>query len=203
MKKFASQEYNILTLNVYTHYTIVTILNWDAYQSQKNDDVPPMYHQCTTNVPPVYTNNNDNNDKNNNVVLAESQNIESFIQEEYYPTEEVQPELFGKPETPVAEVLRPESSKTLFRNSVYGIDRDALLAKFKDKEYEGVDLNYYYDSVYDWSDTKDMRRTANGWVATMRNFIRGDAVKNKLVTLKKSQGGYGVTDEDFLNFMNT
>ena len=97
------------------------------------------------------------------------------------------PVLFPDEEKKVEE---PKEKKTLFRNSdVYkmvkfengvGVDYSEFESKFATPEFEKVDLVYYFHSVSDWSDQKDMKRTKNGWLATVRNFIRGDVEKKKL-----------------------
>lgn len=88
------------------------------------------------------------------------------------------------------KVEEPKEKKTLFRNSdVYkmvkfengvGVDYSEFESKFATPEFEKVDLVYYFHSVSDWSDQKNMKRTKNGWLATVRNFIRGDVEKKKL-----------------------
>ena len=97
------------------------------------------------------------------------------------------PGLFPDEETKIEE---PKEKKTLFRNSdVYkmvkfengvGVDYSEFESKFATPEFEKVDLVYYFHSVSDWSDQKNMKRTKNGWLATVRNFIRGDVEKKKL-----------------------
>lgn len=95
---------------------------------------------------------------------------------------------------PVPVIEQPEESKdkkTLFRNSeIYklvkfdetgaGVDYSEFEKKFATPEFETVDLVYYFHAVSDWSDQKNMKRTKNGWLATVRNFIRGDVEKKKL-----------------------
>lgn len=88
------------------------------------------------------------------------------------------------------KVEEPKDKKTLFRNSeVYkmvkfengvGVDYSEFERKFATLEFERVDLVYYFHSVSDWSDQKNMKRTKNGWLATVRNFIRGDVERKKL-----------------------
>lgn len=52
---------------------------------------------------------------------------------------------------------------------------------FATPEFERVDLVYYFHAVADWSETKQgVKRTRTGWIATVRNFIRGDVEKKKL-----------------------
>ena len=97
------------------------------------------------------------------------------------------PVLFPDEEKKVEE---PKEKKTLFRNSdVYkmvkfengvGVDYSEFESKFATPEFEKVDLVYYFHSVSDWSDQKNMKRTKNGWLATVRNFIRGDIERKKL-----------------------
>ena len=95
---------------------------------------------------------------------------------------------------PVPVIEQPEESKdkkTLFRNSeIYklvkfdetgaGVDYSEFEKKFATPEFETVDLVYYFHAVADWSDQKNMKRTKNGWLATVRSFIRGDVERNKL-----------------------
>lgn len=92
---------------------------------------------------------------------------------------------------PVEQLEESKDKKTLFRNSeIYklvkfdaagaGVDYSEFEKKFATPEFEKVDLVYYFHAVADWSDQKNMKRTKNGWLATVRNFIRGDAERNKL-----------------------
>lgn len=97
-------------------------------------------------------------------------------------------------QAPVPVIEQPEESKdkkTLFRNSeIYklvkfdetgaGVDYSEFEKKFATPEFETVDLVYYFHAVADWSDQKNMKRTKNGWLATVRNFIRGDVERKKL-----------------------
>lgn len=75
---------------------------------------------------------------------------------------------------------------TIFRNSgVYKLVKNGDYSEFEKlfatPEFAPVDLVYYFHSVADWSDTKiGVKRTFNGWVATVRNFIRGDVEKKKV-----------------------
>lgn len=97
------------------------------------------------------------------------------------------PVLFPDEEIKVEE---PKEKKTLFRNSaVYkmikfengvGVDYSEFESKFATPEFEKVDFVYYFHTVSDWSDQKNIKRTKNGWLATVRNFIRGDVEKKKL-----------------------
>lgn len=87
--------------------------------------------------------------------------------------------------------LRNQRRKTLFRNSdVYkmvkfengvGVDYSEFESKFATPEFEKVDLVYYFHSVSDWSDQKNMKRTKNGWLATVRNFIRGTSKRKSCI----------------------
>lgn len=91
-----------------------------------------------------------------------------------------------------AEKLADEEAKkrtTLFRNSdvfkmvnfdIVPADYSVFEKCFSGDEYTKIDLVYYFHSVSDWSDQRNMKRTKMGWLATIRNFIRGDIEKNKL-----------------------
>lgn len=83
-------------------------------------------------------------------------------------------------------VQNDKKKTTIFRNSgvfklVKGSDYSEFEKLFATPEFAPVDLVYYFHSVADWSDTKiGVKRTFNGWVATVRNFIRGDVEKKKV-----------------------
>lgn len=78
--------------------------------------------------------------------------------------------------------------KTMFRNSeVFD------LATFRDRMPKeiaiGIDVDYYYAAVLDWSDRKDTKEltTANGWIATARSFMRNDRGKSGVKMLKAAE----------------
>ena len=118
---------------------------------------------------------------------------------------------------PVPVIEQPEESKdkkTLFRNSeIYKlvkfdetgavVDYSEFEKKFATPEFETVDLVYYFHAVADWSDQKNMKRTKNGWLATVRNFIRGDVERNKLhLKPQFQQSKSKINVSDAVSFLN-
>ena len=95
----------------------------------------------------------------------------------------------------VAQVITPTENKlkkdrmTLFANSDIAklvtftpsgvADVTALARILPDLAAQGCDLAYYFCAVRDWSDSSNTRRTARGWIATLRNFYRGDLDKGR------------------------
>lgn len=95
----------------------------------------------------------------------------------------------------VAQVITPSENKpkkdrlTLFSNSDVAklvtftpsgvADVTALAKVLPDLAAQGCDLAYYFCAVRDWSDSSNTRRTARGWLATLRNFYRGDLDKGR------------------------
>ena len=95
----------------------------------------------------------------------------------------------------VAQVIAPTENKpkkdrlTLFSNSDVAklvtftpsgvADVSALAKVLPDLAAQGCDLAYYFCAVRDWSDSSNTRRTARGWLATLRNFFRGDLDKGR------------------------
>lgn len=73
----------------------------------------------------------------------------------------------------------PQEKKTILRNSAVGT-YEKMLPHFIEEEAAGIDIRYYFGSVFDWSESSGKRRTARGWVATMRQFMRSDNNKGKL-----------------------
>lgn len=95
----------------------------------------------------------------------------------------------------VGQVITPSENKpkkdrlTLFSNSDVAklvtftpagvADVTALAKVLPDLAAQGCDLAYYFCAVRDWSDSSNTRRTARGWLATLRNFYRGDLDKGR------------------------
>ena len=89
------------------------------------------------------------------------------------------------------DLEKDKKRTSIFRNSdVYKLvkfgadgvnDYSEFEKLFATPEFEKVDLIYYFHTVADWSETKQgVKRTRTGWIATVRNFIRGDIEKKKL-----------------------
>lgn len=78
-------------------------------------------------------------------------------------------------------VTRPrrtaEPAACLFENSRYS-DFQKFDAEFTAPEFADVDIAYYFHAVSDWSRAKGKKM--KDWIATARNFIRGDMEKGKL-----------------------
>lgn len=95
----------------------------------------------------------------------------------------------------VAQVIAPTENKqkkdrmTLFSNSDVAklvtftpsgvADVTALARVLPDLAAQGCDLAYYFCAVRDWSDSSNTRRSSRGWLATLRNFYRGDLDKGR------------------------
>jgi hypothetical protein len=88
-----------------------------------------------------------------------------------------------------SSALFPEfdiDKKSLFKNSTVG-NIIAFKQQFKDPVYSNIDLDYYFNAIADWNEIKKVKRTAKGWLATARNFMRKDNEKKKLRTLDGNQ----------------
>ena len=91
-------------------------------------------------------------------------------------------------------VTRPrrttEPAACLFENSRFA-EYNAFAAEFSSPEFADVDVVYYYHAVADWSAQKGKKM--KDWIATARNFIRGDMEKGKLH--RKSGTGPGLSPD--------
>lgn len=96
-------------------------------------------------------------------------------------------------------VTRPrrtaEPASCLFENSRYA-EYNAFAEQFTAPEFADVDLVYYYHAVADWSAQKGKKM--KDWIATARNFIRGDMEKGKLH--RKSNAG-GALSPDAIEYL--
>ena len=99
------------------------------------------------------------------------------------------------PETPnIKRAKRTSEQLCLFANS-RDADYNAFSAEFTAPEFAGIDILYYYHAVSDWSAQKGKKM--KDWIATARNFIRGDMEKNKLHRI----GGSGALSPDALQYL--
>lgn len=116
---------------------------------------------------------------------------EADIKPDNKPNNNADGGLFGPEQefTPVT-VSRPrrtaEPSACLFENSRFA-DFNAFSAEFTAPEFADVDIVYYFHAVADWSAQKGKKM--KDWIATARNFIRGDMEKNKLHRKGGNAGG--------------
>ena len=77
-------------------------------------------------------------------------------------------------------VSRPRKTSEpacLFENSRFA-DYNLFAAEFKGEEFADIDILYYFHAVADWSAQKGKKM--KDWIATARNFIRGDMEKGKV-----------------------
>lgn len=105
-----------------------------------------------------------------------------------------------------------KAKQRLFRNSnIYALvkfdeqgngDYTEFLQHFKGADYEQIDMVYYFHAVADWSDQANKKRTDRGWLATIRQFIRGDMEKGKLHTINHSTQNDSLFEEGALKFLN-
>lgn len=86
----------------------------------------------------------------------------------------------------VTRPRRTAETACLFENSRFA-DFKAFAAEFTAPEFADVDIVYYFHAVADWSAQRGKKM--KDWIATTRNFIRGDMEKGKLHRKDGSGGG--------------
>lgn len=103
--------------------------------------------------------------------------------------------------TPVTVTRPRRTSETLclFENSRYN-DFEQFKAQFTAPEFAGVDIVYYYHAVADWSAQKGKKM--KDWIATTRNFIRGDMEKGKLHRLSENGAALSPDAIEYLQQMS-
>lgn len=161
---------------------------WEALEALEwleNPTTPPVgksHHPgCETPPPPRLENPTTVVGKSDPILNTNIDNSLSIDKDK--PANDVVGDLFPDEQL---EVQNDKKKTTIFRNSgvfklVKGNDYSEFEKLFATPEFAPVDLVYYFHSVADWSDTKiGVKRTFNGWVATVRNFIRGDVEKKKV-----------------------
>lgn len=139
----------------------------------------PCTSQGTTLIPKMSDNNIiDNNIINNNTIDNNKEND-------------------AAKNLPASPSYSQREFVTLFRNSsIYKLvennDYSRFEAIFDTPEFKDIDLVYYFHAVNDWSEQSQKKRTARGWIATVRNFIRSDKERGKLHTKPQNQKVFGM-----------
>ena len=99
-------------------------------------------------------------------------------------------------------VTRPRRTSEplcLFENSRFA-EYNAFAAEFTAPEFADVDIVYYFHAVADWSAQKGKKM--KDWIATARNFIRGDMEKGKLHRKDGNVVGLSADAVKYLNDMS-
>lgn len=163
-------------------------LGYDYDVSDQKDFYPLTENPLTDNqntenpFPENPTVVNTNNNKDPFIVNTNGMNPEPMVQS-LFPDSDKASGLKKK------EIAEEKALKTLFCNSavfklvkmdVAPPDYSEFEKCFPGDDYKMIDLVYYFHSVSDWSDQKNEKRTKAGWLATVRNFIRGDIEKKRL-----------------------
>ena len=125
-----------------------------------------------------FTETSNGNDESGKSVI----NNVTDIKPDNKPNEAADGGLFPtEPAFETVTVTRPrrtaEQAACLFENSRFA-EYNAFAAEFTAPEFSDVDIVYYYHAVADWSAQKGKKM--KDWIATARNFIRGDMEKGKL-----------------------
>lgn len=76
------------------------------------------------------------------------------------------------------EKKKPQPKKILFRESEY-FDKIKLSTALWGTQYETANIDYYHETILNWSDSKGEKRL--DWLATARTFMGGDMKEGKFV----------------------
>ena len=132
-----------------------------------------------------FTKTSNGNDESGKSVINNVTNIKP----DNKPNEAADGGLF--PAEPVKEQEPKQRGTTetlcLFANSKFNRYED-FAACFTKPEFANVDIAYYYNAVADWSAQKGKKM--KDWIATARNFMRGDMEKKKLHTIEQAGAGF-------------
>ena len=93
--------------------------------------------------------------------------------------------LFDSEAIIVTRPKRTSEALCLFENSRYSTFEEFAKC-FETEEFRDIDLVYYFHAVADWSASKGAKK--RDWIATARNFIRGDMEKGKVRRKEQAEG---------------
>lgn len=190
-------------------------LNGEIHSTIWGNGIP----QTVEPIPYSKLNNNTNNSivSETEVSSTTLEQKKEFQQSLFPETELVNPENRNSKKVAQKKVKKesePDNEvKRLFRNSdVYKMakfdenkngDYSEFESRFNTPEFAPIDLVYYFHVVSDWSDLKNEKRTKNGWIATIRTFIRGDAEKNKVKLKPEFQPNKNDDNQAMLDILNS
>lgn len=108
--------------------------------------------------------------------------------------------IYAKPKKSVYD----KTKKTLMSENPVLADINYVLEKFSSEVYKDIDIVYYYHAVMDWSESSNTKRHENGWISTMRNFMRKDREENKLHLKNQTtmQQGGKVNIDEAMQYLN-
>jgi len=136
---------------------------------------------------------NTNKNKTNNNKLNKNKTIKPQPKVSVSPEKPKEKEdLFGK--------VPNKNSKVLFKNSAF-FDLIIFKQKLKGLDDAGVDVEFYHRQINNWSESKTVKRTANGWVATARTFMEKDKQAGKLQMVKSPEEQKEL-DQDMIDYLN-
>ena len=156
-------------------------------------------NKCSDDHNIIYntTNDNDNADfqKNPSPSLSNDDSNFSIFRNEKNIISNVAPA--PTPSEPEKEKPKKSEKQTTFNESA-AADENYFFSKFQSEEYSDIDLAHYYAAVADWSEmNRKIKRTARGWIATVRTFIRRDKLSN---TVRKKPQDFNFDNvKKFLN----
>lgn len=133
---------------------------------------------------------------NNNISFSNNRDINIEMDKECEDRGIIRGEepLFPEQNGQMEEKRRKRTSEPLclFVNSKF-YEYEKFEAEFKGPEFAGIDIYYYYHSVADWSSSGAKKK--NDWIATARNFIRGDMDKGKVHRIPAGMPGGGLSED--------
>lgn len=169
----AGYAYEICDKSVFQPYTENPVT--DAPQPENPDTVKPDTDKPGTENPTLIK-TNDNKDLNK--PNTNQSNPANGVVGDLFPNEK---EVDDKDKKRMSIFRNSEVYKLVKFSPDGNNDYSEFEKLFATPEFERVDLVYYFHTVADWSETKQgVKRTRTGWIATVRNFIRGDVEKKKL-----------------------
>lgn len=209
-----SNRYNKTLYSFGENYDLLLFANEDLHTPTKDNTyeqkfAPMNENSCTyeqkfggpmnkSSEDNIYNNNIDNNKKKEKYKKEKKESPENKFSVIIDESEDINFE--ESKQTDITQTLRgtTEPKRCLFANSRFARFED--FEKCFDKpEYKEIDIQYYYNSVADWSASKG--RMQKDWIAQARNFMRGDKNKGQL-HLKPQYDTSHINIADALDFLN-
>ena len=166
--------------------------SWNKEKEQLRSDSPKTDQQKTENGP-------NNSPKTDQSFKKDNYNInDPNINDKAADGGLFEPESGFTPVTVTRPRRTAEKAACLFESSRFA-DYGTFAAEFTAPEFSDVDIVYYFHAVADWSAQKGKKM--KDWIATARNFIRGDMEKGKLHRLSSGTAALSPDAIEYLQAM--
>lgn len=109
--------------------------------------------------------------------------------------------ILGRPNSSLFPVDIPTDKRLVIFAESKAANIEFFRSQFPSDRYPGIDIDYYYEAVQDWSNKQPKtKRHVAGWISTARTFMRLDQ-KNRKLRMIQGQGERAAIENQELEYL--